>query len=373
MLESSFRLGSIAGIRIGVHYTWFIIFFLLSSSLFALFSHDHPDWSVATGMTTAMVTTLLFFASIILHELGHSFMAMRRGIRVLAITLFIFGGLAQTEKEADSAATEFWVAIAGPVVSFSLAAVFYLLNIVLGPVSAAVAESLDWLMTINVMVASFNLVPGFPLDGGRVLRAIIWGITGNARRGMQWAVVGGKLVAYGLMVYGMLTVLFTGLLINGLWLIGIGWFLFNAAEASGRSYLTERLLGDIRIADIMQTDPPGVAAEVTVLDWVDKFVLYTGQRAYLVTDDSRVIGLVTLTDTGKLPRPLWPARPVREIMTPLAQLHSVRPDSAVTEVLRCMNRYTINQVPVIEGERVVGWVDRQRLLTIIQLHNQTGR
>ena len=373
MLESSFRLGSVAGIRIGVHYTWFIIFFLLSSSLFALFSHEQPDWSGATRLTTAMVTTLLFFVSIILHELGHSFMAMRRGIRVRSITLFIFGGLAQTEKEADSAITEFLIAVAGPAVSFILAAMFYLLSAALESVNSPLAEAMDWLSTINMMVASFNLIPGFPLDGGRVLRAIIWRITGDAQRGMQWAVMGGKLVAYGLMFYGMLSVLLTGLLINGLWLIGIGWFLFNAAEASGRSFITEHLLGDVRIADIMQTDPPMVGAEVTVLDWLDQYVLYTGLRAYLVTRDSRVIGLVTMTDVGKLPRPLWPERSVQDIMTPLEQLHSVRPDSAVHEVLHYMNLHGVNQVPVIEADQVLGWVDREKLLTIIQLHNQTGR
>jgi len=373
MLESSFRLGSVAGIRIGVHYTWFIIFFLLSSSLFALFSHDHPEWGVTTSMITAMVTTLLFFASIILHELGHSLVAMARGIRVRAITLFIFGGVALTEKEAESAATEFWIAIAGPLVSFSLAALFYLLKLWLGSFSSTAAESLDWLATINLVVAIFNLVPGFPLDGGRVFRAIVWWLTGNASLGMQWAVLGGKLVAYGLMFYGMLTVMFTGLLINGLWLIGIGWFLFNAAEASGRSFITERLLGDVSIGDIMQTDPPGVEAGVMILDWVDQYVLRTGQRAFVVTQDSSVIGLVTLTDTGKLPRQHWASRPVHEIMTPLPQLHTVRPDSAVNEVIRYMNQHAINQVPVIDSGQVVGWVDRQQLLKIMQLHSETGR
>lgn len=373
MLESSFRLGSIAGIRIGVHYTWFIIFFLLSSSLFAFFNHDHPEWSVITSMTTAMVTTVLFFASIILHELGHSFVAMARGIRVRSITLFIFGGVAQTEREAESAATEFWIAIAGPLVSFTLAGLFYVLKLWLAPYSSIAMESLDWLITINLIVAIFNLVPGYPLDGGRVFRAIVWWITGDVSRGMRWAVFGGKLVAYGLMCFGMLTVLLTGLLLNGLWMIGIGWFLFNAAEASSQAFTAERLLGNMTVSEIMQDDLPMADSDMTILDWVDHHVLLTGQRAFLVTQFKNVIGLVTLSDASKRPRQTWSTTPLREIMTPLQQLYTVRSDSNVNEVLRHMNQHGLNQVPVVENKQVVGWVDRQRLLKIFQLHSETRR
>lgn len=373
MFGSSFRLVSIAGIQIGVHYTWFIIFFLLSSSLFAIFNLEHPEWGTTTCIVTAIITTLLFFASIILHELGHSLVAMARGIRVRAITLFIFGGVALTEKDAESAATEFWIAIAGPMVSFTLAGLFYLLKILLGPVSITATEAFDWLATINLIVASFNLIPGFPLDGGRIFRAIIWWSTGSASRGMQWAVFGGKLVAYGLMFYGMLTVFYTGLLINGLWLIGIGWFLFNAAEASGRSFIIDRLLSDVIVGDIMQTELPEVEVDTTVLDWVDQYVLLSGRRACLVTQNGRIIGLVTLTDVSKLPRQQWSTTLLQEIMIPITQLYTVQADSAVNDVLRYMNQYAINQVPVIEQEQVVGWVDRQHLLKIIQLHSETGR
>jgi len=373
MFESSFRLGTIAGIRIGVHYTWFIIFFLLSSSLFALFSQEHAAWSVTTRMLTAMVTTLIFFLSIILHELGHSLVAIAHGIRVRSITLFIFGGVAQTEEEAKTAATEFWIAIAGPLVSFTLAGLFFLLKLLFAPYSDIVTESLDWLMTINLVVAIFNLVPGFPLDGGRVLRAIIWWLTGNASIGMQWAVFGGKLFAYGLMFLGMMSVLLTGLLLNGLWLIGIGWFLFSAAEASGRAFIIEHLIADVKVGDVMRVDLPTVSADMMILDWVDQRVLLSGQRACLVTEGQRIIGLATLSDAGKLARQAWSTTSVYDIMTPLQRLYTVRPSDSVTEALKLMNQYGIHQVPVLENEQVVGWVERQHLLQVIQLHSETGR
>jgi Zn-dependent protease/predicted transcriptional regulator len=373
MLESSLRLGTIAGIRIGVHYTWFIIFFLLSSSLFTLFAGKHPEWTNLVSLLTAMVTTLVFFASIILHELGHSLVAIARGIRVQSITLFIFGGVAQTEKESGTAATEFWVAIAGPAVSFALAGLFYLLKLWWGSYSDIAAEAFDWLMTINLVVAIFNLIPGFPLDGGRVFRALVWMVTGNAMKGMQWAVVGGRLFAYGLMFMGLLTVLQTGLLINGIWLVGIGWFLLSAAEASGRAYVTDQLVGGLTVGDVMRKDVPVVAAKLSVLDWVDEHVLLTSQRAYLIEENDKIIGLVTLSDAIRVPRQQWADTPVREAMTALENLYTVRPSSSIKEALLLMRNHALNQVPVADGGHIVGWIDREYLLKILQVHSEAGR
>lgn len=373
MLESSFRIATIAGIRIGVHYTWFIIFFLLNSTLFALFSQNHPEWGTPVALTTAVITTLLFFLSIILHELGHSLVAIARGIRVRAITLFIFGGVAQTERESDSAATEFWIAIAGPAVSFALAGLFYLLKLWWGVYSEVVAEALDWLMTINLAVAVFNLVPGFPLDGGRVFRALVWMVSGNAVKGMQWAVMGGRVVAYGLMLLGLVTVLLTGLLINGIWFVGIGWFLLSAANASGQAYITDRLIGGLTVDNIMRKEVPVVDAGQSIQDWVDQHVLRTSQRAYLVQEGQRVIGLLTLSDANRLPRAQWPHATVREIMTPQAKLMTVPVSSSIRDVLILMRDHSLNQVPVVDGGEIVGWVDREQLLKVIQVHNEAGR
>lgn len=373
MLESSFQIGTVAGIRIGVHYTWFIIFILLTGLLYAVFQESHPDWSGDALLLTSLVTTLFFFISIILHELGHSLVAIARGIKVHTITLFIFGGIAQTEKEADTARTEFYIAIAGPLVSLVLAGVFFFLKLLFLPFSETATEALDWLITINLVVAIFNLVPGFPLDGGRVFRALVWGITGNAVKGMQWAVVGGKIFAYGLMFIGAMTALQADLLLNGLWLIGIGWFLLAAAENSKRSYFTERLVGHIPVSDVMQKEVPKIAADTSILFWIDEKMLLTGQRSCLVTENGQTVGLVTLNDVVKYPRPQWSQTPVRMIMTPFKNLHMVKPSNSILEVLQIMRQQNVNQVPVVTEEAIVGWIDRERLLNILQLHIATGR
>ncbi len=373
MIESSLRLGTVAGIRIGLHYTWFVIFLMLSASLTALFQAEHADWGFSQALATALATTLLFFASIVLHELGHSLVAIRRGVPVRAITLFIFGGVAQTEKDSDSAQTEFWIAIAGPAVSLVLAAAFYLLYLVAEPWSAPAAVACDWLAHINFMVAAFNLLPGFPLDGGRVFRALVWGLTGDAGKGMRWAVAGGRTLAYGLMFLGLLVVIQTGLVFNGLWLAAIGWFLLTAAEGSARSFALNRLLGGLKAGDVMEPKPPTVPPRLTVQAWVDEHVLAGGQRAFLVAEGGRTLGLVTLADAQRLARAQWPQATVSDIMTPVDRLQAVAPETSVVEVLRLMQRHGFNQVPVAVDGEIRGWIDRPRLLQLVELHAEVGR
>lgn len=373
MLGSSVRVGTIAGIRIGVHYTWVIIFALMSSTLYSLFVGRHPAWTGKEALAAAVVTSLLFFASVVLHELGHSLVAIARGIRVRSITLFIFGGVAETEKEADSPSTEFWVAIAGPLVSLFLAAVFSLLNHLFGPYSSIAAESFDWLSSINLIIAIFNLVPGFPLDGGRVLRALVWRLTGDTVKGMSWAVVSGRVVAFSLMALGLLTASQTGAVLNGLWLLGIGWFLLVAAEASGQAFEFDRLLSRIAVAEVMHHGVPYAKGDLSIAEWLEDQVLHSGQRVSLVRDNYEVIGLITMSDCRKVARHLRPTTSVREVMTPADQLHTVTPDTDLAEVLRNMGLYSVNQVPVVEGGNVIGWIDRQRILKVLQSHIDSRR
>jgi Zn-dependent protease/CBS domain-containing protein len=373
MLESSIVLGRVAGIRVGVHYTWFIIFGLLTFSLMVLFQETTPHWTQAQNVTTAVVTSLLFFLSIVLHELGHSIVAISRGIPVRSITLFIFGGVAQTERDADSASAEFWIAIAGPLVSFGLAAIFMLLAVVLGPYSEPAGVAFSWLSFINFVVAVFNLVPGFPLDGGRVFRALVWGISGNAARGMQWAVMGGRIVAYGLVLLGIYIVIATGAILNGLWLAAIGWFLLSAAEATGRDFTLRQLLKGVTARDALQRDVPTVRDHASIQEWVEDVALVTGQRAALVDSGGLVVGLVTLSDCRKVPRERWAGTQVREVMTPREKLQVVPAHTGLGEVLRIMESRSLNQVPVVEEGRLVGWIDRDRLLKTVQLHAEMGR
>lgn len=372
MFESSVKIGSVAGIRIGVHYTWVIVFLLMSWTLYSFFAASHPAWSGSTSLSTAVITSLLFFASIILHELGHSVVAIHRGIAVRSITLFIFGGVAQSERDADNAVTEFLVAIAGPLVSVLLFVLFDALRIVLSPISLVAAEACAWLSTINLVVAIFNMVPGFPLDGGRVFRALVWGITGDPVKGMNWAVTAGKVVAYGLMAMGVVTVVTTGLIINGIWFLGIGWFLLISAQASGRAYTVERVTHGLTVRDLMKRDVPTVPASMSIDEWVHHHVLVEGVRAALVSENGSIMGLVTLSDSRKVAKDRWPVTTIREVMTPVAHLKTVRPDTAISSVLELMAIHSLNQIPVVDGTEIIGWIDRERLMSVLRLRAEAG-
>jgi Zn-dependent protease/predicted transcriptional regulator len=316
---------------------------------------------------------LLFFASIVLHELGHSVVAISYGVPVNSITLFIFGGVAQTARDADSAAAEFWIAIAGPLVSLVLAGLFYVAGNIFGATHAQANAALGWLATINLAVAVFNMLPGFPLDGGRVFRAAVWGFTRDAARGMQWAIRSGKLVAYGLMLLGFFVAVSTGLLLDGAWLALIGWFLLTAAEASGRQYALEHIGRGGRARDVMDPDVPLIPAGLSVQQWLDEHVLTHGQRSFLVQENDQVVGLVSLTDTRKLPRDRWHGTGIVEIMTPRNRMHTVPPTASLAQVLQAMERYGVNQLPVADGREVMGWIDRDRLLRAIRIHAELGK
>lgn len=372
MLESSFQIARVAGIRIGVHYTWLIIFFLINSSLYFVFRAENHHWNQFAIIITSLVTSLLFFTSIVLHELGHSLVALRNGIKVHSITLFIFGGVAQTEREADRPMVEFKVAIAGPLVSLALAGLFWVLRDILGAREHdPVYVGFDWLASINLVVAIFNLVPGFPLDGGRVFRAIVWALTGDERKGMKWAVAGGRLVAYGLMLWGLLVSIQTRNLLSGFWLIGIGWFLLSAAEASGRAFTQGRVLKRLDLDALVQRDVPRVPGELSVQDWVAGYVLPKLQRVALVEQDGRIVGLVTLSDSGKLPEPDWSSAHVADIMTPIDKIKSVSVDSSLEDILVTMQNNGINQVPVVENGVITGWVDRESLLRALRIYTES--
>lgn len=368
MFRSVLVLGHLRGIRIEIHVSWLVIFVLLMVSLSAGLNQAYPDWSWPTVLTTTLATVLMFFVSILAHELGHSLVAIRRGIPVKAITLFIFGGMAQISKDSESADDEFWIAIAGPAVSFALAILFVLLSIPAAAVSEALSVGLTWLGLINFIVAVFNLVPGFPLDGGRVFRALVWKLTGDAARGMRAAVMGGRLVAYALFALGLWSMLAMNNLIGGLWIMIIAWFLLNMAEASGRSYGLRERLQSIHARDLADDELPLVAPAVSVEDWVHDYMLPTATRAFFVGDGSRIHGLVTLSDARSLAREQWADIRVSDIMTPTEKLIGVEPDTDAEEILRLINEHQLNQMPVVERGRIVGWIDRRRLLGTIELH-----
>jgi len=373
MFESSLQLGRIAGIRIGIHYTWLIVFALMTSSLYFSFHQEMVQWNEVVALITAVFTSVVFFISIIMHELGHSIVAIRNGINVRSITLFIFGGVAQIEKEANSAMVEFKIAIAGPAVSFVLAIAFLVLRNILSSPGAPLYIAFDQLSMINFLVAIFNLVPGFPLDGGRVFRAIVWGFTGNEAKGMRVAVAGGRIVAYGLMAWGLYVGYLTGSLINGIWYVGIGWFLLSAAVSSGRAFDQNRIFSHLTIRGLMDTNVPRVKGSLSIRDWVSGNVLPGLKRAALVERDNSIIGLASLSDARKIPEEEWQGHNIEEIMTPMQKLKWVHIDDLPETVVKIMQQFGVNQVPVVEGKTVVGWIDQEKIGHAISVFTEAGQ
>ncbi len=367
MPVSGLRLGRIFGIPIYLHASWFIIFVLITVSLATQFTAQHAGWSSAQHWALGIITSLLFFASVVFHELGHSVVAMRYRIPVLSITLFVFGGLARIGREPSSAKQEFNIAIAGPLASFFLAGGFFLVWRFSGGVEMLAAAA-RWLAGINFALATFNLVPGFPLDGGRILRAIAWGITHDFVRATRVASRGGELFAYLLIFLGIWQAL-SGSWMNGLWLAFIGWFLLSAARESLAQVAIRNTLRGMRAADIMSQDIPSVSRDISIEEYVHE-VLRTGRRYHIVTGNGAPVGLITLHAVREVPREEWPNTSVQAAMLPRDRIHSVTPEEPLLAVLERMQSEDINQMPVMNDGQLVGMITRDSILRVIQTRLQ---
>ncbi len=366
---SGFRLGRIFGIPIYLHSSWFIIFALITLSLRTQFTSQHPGWSPAQHWALGIITSLLFFASVVIHELGHSVVAMRYRIPVISITLFVFGGLARIGREPSSAKQEFNIAVAGPVTSFLLAGAFYLLGRYSFGIEMLAATS-QWLSQINFVLAVFNLAPGFPLDGGRILRALAWGITGDFSRATSIASRGGQVLAYLMIFLGIWQAL-NGNWVGGLWLAFIGWFLLTAAQESYAQVAIRNTLTGLRASDIMSHDVPTVPRDMSLEDYVHE-VLRTGQRCHVVTGGGLPVGLVTLHSVREHPREEWANTSVQAAMRPVAKIHWASPTEPVLAVLQRMQSEDVNQMPVLDNGQIVGMVARDAILRVLQTRLQVG-
>ncbi len=371
MIGQSIRVTRIRGIDVGVHYSWFIIFALITLSLTTQFASLHPQWTLAEHYAVGIATSLLFFTSILLHELAHSFVALAKGIPVRSITLFVFGGVAQIGREPDRPVTEFQIAIAGPIASAALAAAFGLGSLLTEGRQEHLSALAGWLASINLLLAVFNLVPGFPLDGGRVLRAVIWQVTGNLSKATRIAAGTGQAIGYALIFLGVWTA-FAVQWFNGLWLAFIGWFLLNAAQASVLQVSVRSALSGLTAGDIMARDCPTIAARTDVASLVETQMLRTGRRCFLVAEGDRLQGLVTLHHVKAVPREQWARTPVEAIMLPLSQLRAVDAGTRLIDVLTLMEQEDVNQVPVTQQDRLVGMISRDHLLRVLAAQMELG-
>lgn len=364
MIGQSVKLTKIRGIDVGVHYSWFIIFVLITFSLTARFTSEHPQWTTVEHYAVGIATSLLFFVSILLHELAHSFVALAKGIPVRSITLFVFGGVAQIGREPDRPMTEFQIAIAGPMASALLAVGFGAVEYLAGDQFERLSALASWLSSINLILAVFNLVPGFPLDGGRIFRAVLWHMTGSLTKATRIAAGTGQGIGYALIFFGI-WIGFTGNWFSGLWLAFIGWFLMNAAQESVVQVSVRSTLSGLVAEDVMSRDCPIVPARMALAELVREHILRTGQRCFIVVDGSRLEGLVTLHQIKAVPQERWAQVSVGEAMTPVSQLRIVAPDQPLIEVLRLLEGQDINQAPVVAGDRLLGMITRDRLLRVL--------
>lgn len=369
-MKAQIKLGSIAGISIGLHYSWFIIAFLIAFSLTAHFRITMPNQSNAVVWTAAIITAILFFVTLLLHELAHSLVAKAKGLRVRAITLFALGGVSQIESESPDAKTEFWIAIVGPLSSFVIGVICLLLVRLTGwrwgtEVHSPVAGVLLWLGYINFMLAGFNMVPGYPLDGGRVLRALIWFFNKSRRRSTQAAARVGQVVAFLFILWGLYR-FFVGENFGGLWLAFIGWFLLDASRSSYAQLELMEGLRDRKVADIMERDCPIVEGFISLQDFVDQYLLRSGRRCYVVVQEQRLIGLITPHEVRQIDREQWPQTSVQSAMRPIAQLRVVSPETSAVQALEIMGREDINQLPVVSNGELQGILSRSSLLAFIR-------
>ena len=367
------KLGRISGIEIGLHYSWFIIAALIVFSLGEHFRQVNPNWGAGEIWIAALFTAVLFFVTLLLHELAHSLVAQSRGLKVRAITLFALGGISQIQDDATDAKTEFSVAIAGPIASLIIG--FSCLGIALGlgwqrstePHTAAIGV-LVWLGYINIALAFFNMIPGFPLDGGRVLRSLVWAITKNADRSTRIAARVGQVVAFLFILDGIWRY-FSGAGFGGLWIAFIGWFLMDAATASYAEVGTTAALRGMRIYDVMSRDCVIVDRGMSLRDFVDIYLLKTGQRCFAVEDQGRLVGIITPRDVSNISRDRWEETTVREAMRPLQELHVITPDTPVLDALKLMARNDVNQLPVVANGTLQGMVSRSQLVQLLQVRS----
>jgi Zn-dependent protease/predicted transcriptional regulator len=368
-MKPSITLGRLFGVDIGLHFSWFIIALLITLSLVGHFGATDPNWSRATVWTSAVVTAILFFVSILLHELSHALVARSRGVSVRSITLFALGGVATMDTPPPDARTEFWIAAAGPIASIAIGLGCYALAASLGwspraDVSPSTAV-LGWLGYINILLATFNLIPGFPLDGGRILRAILWGRSGDADRATMTAARVGQAVAFGFILLGVLR-FFGGAGFGGLWIAFIGWFLLQAAQASYAQVAVNADLRGVRVRDIMTPECATVAADMPVQTLVDEHLLRTGRRCFVVSGAGGLLGLITPHEIKGLARDRWADTPLRAVMRPIDQLRTVQPDMLVVDALNLMGREDVNQLPVMSGGQLAGMVGRSQVLQLLQ-------
>ena len=385
-----FRVGKIFGINIHIDWSWLLIFGLVSWSLASSFGQIHANWTPLTQWGIASLAATLFFLSVLAHELAHSLVARAQGVRVRNITLFMFGGVSNIQREPASPLGELLVTIVGPLTSFVLGIVFLILgtgdinlnNVSVTNVTTLISQLrasgtiLLWLGSVNILVGLFNLIPGFPLDGGRIVRSILWSITDNLQKATRWASWMGQAVAW-IFIFAGMSMLFGAQIplwgsgfINGIWIIFIGWFLQNAAVQSYRRIVVQDILEDTPVRRMMYTDVPVVNANLTVQTLVDNYIMQSDHRAFIVFEGEKMAGLVTIDDVRTLDPKSRNQTLVKDVMTPSQKMIVVAPEEEASEAFQRLQSEDVRQLPVVNGNKIVGLLRRKDIIRWLQFQSQ---
>jgi Zn-dependent protease len=357
-MTSRFKIATIGGIEVYVDLTWLVAFAFFTWSLGSYYDTTFSGWGHLAAYLIGAISTLLLFVSVLLHELGHSFTARSLGLPVNTITLFIFGGVSNLTREPESPRVEFLVTAAGPLTSLLLAVVFFLLHAATGQGSSQVSAVLGYLASINLILAIFNLIPAFPLDGGRIFRSIVWAITHSLRRATRVATVISRIFAYIFIAAGLVEALVFRQIGSGLWLAFIGWYLNSSATASSQQAVMDHVLREVDVKDVMDRAPPGISPSTPVQALVFDHLL-----------DGN-LGLVTLSDLRHLSQDEWSRTAVERIMTPVERLRTVAPNDDLQHAIGLLadNRY--HQLPVLTDARLVGLLNRDHVMQYLQRRRQ---
>ncbi|MBS0015371.1 MAG: site-2 protease family protein [Arthrospira sp. SH-MAG29] len=365
-MNGSIRVGNLFGIPFFINSSWFIVLGLMTLSYGGSLAVQFPQLGMGLPWLLGLVAALLLFASVVAHELGHSFVAIQQGIEVKSITLFLFGGLASLDKEAKTPGNAFWIAIAGPAVSLALCGVFVaiaLSSVVGGPVGAIV----NLLAYINLALALFNLIPGLPLDGGNVLKSIVWKITGNQYKGIVFASRVGQGFGWLAIIYGLLPVLISGSFPN-FWTVLIGWFLLQNAGALAQDARLRDRLSEYTAADALIPNHSVVSANLSLRELANEYIIGKPQaRRFLVTDDNgQLIGQIQVDDLKLVPTSQWPLVSVQELIQPVDLKITVEAERSLLDVVALLEEQKIDELPVFRNGVLVGLIQKASIRNLLE-------
>jgi len=372
-MNGTIRVGNLFGIPFYIAQSWFLVLGLVTWSYASGLAAQFPGLGGSLPWLLGLVTALLLFASVLAHELGHSFVAIRQGIEVKSITLFLFGGLASLEKESKTPAEASWVAIAGPLVSILLFGIVTAINVSI-PLSGPFAAILGVLAYVNLALALFNLIPGLPLDGGNILKALVWKVTGNPYKGVVFASRAGQFIGWIAIASGLIPFLVFGSFAN-FWYALIGWFLLQNAGRAAQSATVQEQLNGLTVADAVTPDSPVVPASLSLREFADEYILGNDKwRRFLVTDDAgQLVGAITVDNLRTIPNPRWSETQVREIMQPIEQSAVIQSNQSLLEAAMLLEQQQRSALPVIrENGVLVGILEKASITNLLQKRVQAN-